>query len=130
MRQDNPEPNAWDARFQHIGDHFDKEGKDSRDWVCIEQNKPKRYILQGDGGEGKRKGSSRMGEPREEEDCDLSQFNFDGVGMNGFGGVSGYMGGYGNGYYMSADGGLKRKHSNADADAEGVSDDEIKGTAL
>ena len=32
---------AWDERFKHIGDHFNKENCDIKDWVCLESNKPK-----------------------------------------------------------------------------------------
>ncbi|EME50190.1 hypothetical protein DOTSEDRAFT_68902 [Dothistroma septosporum NZE10] len=34
--------NAWDARFKHIGDHFDKDNMDSLDWVCVEEGRRKR----------------------------------------------------------------------------------------
>lgn len=35
---------AWERRFQHIGDHFDKNGCDIGDWVCIERNQPLRLF--------------------------------------------------------------------------------------
>lgn len=32
---------AWDERFKHIGDHFNKENCDIKDWLCLESNKLK-----------------------------------------------------------------------------------------
>ncbi|KAI9694344.1 MAG: hypothetical protein M1820_008992 [Bogoriella megaspora] len=32
---------AWDERFKHIGDHFNKEERNIGDWICLETNKPK-----------------------------------------------------------------------------------------
>ncbi|KAI9657593.1 MAG: hypothetical protein M1821_002769 [Bathelium mastoideum] len=32
---------AWDERFKHIGDHFNKDCYDIKDWLCLETNKPK-----------------------------------------------------------------------------------------
>lgn len=39
-------PNASENRFKHIGDHFDHDKFVIDDWVCIEENKAKRYITQ------------------------------------------------------------------------------------
>jgi len=33
--------NALEARFQHIGDHYDKQERRIEDWICVETNKPK-----------------------------------------------------------------------------------------
>lgn len=38
------QPGAWDVRFKHIGDHFDKEGLNIDDWIDIEQNRRKKLI--------------------------------------------------------------------------------------
>ncbi|KAL9085372.1 MAG: hypothetical protein Q9165_007663 [Trypethelium subeluteriae] len=32
---------AWDERFKHIGDHFNKENANIQDWLCLETNKLK-----------------------------------------------------------------------------------------
>lgn len=120
VSQEKALQNAWDARFKHIGDHFDKEGRDSGDWVCVEENKAKKYILppQGVNGEdgGKRR-NGKMSEKREaEEEPDLPDF------LPGEGGfvVPDVTGGYGGAFgYL---GGGKRKQMGVDVDAEGESD--------
>jgi hypothetical protein len=32
---------AWDERFQHIGEHFNRDQYQIKDWLCLESNKPK-----------------------------------------------------------------------------------------
>lgn len=32
-----------DLRLEHIGSHFDQ-GQSTLDWVCVDMNKPKRYL--------------------------------------------------------------------------------------
>lgn len=38
---------AWDERFDHIAKHFEKEKKSIDDWICVEENKPKKELCQG-----------------------------------------------------------------------------------
>ncbi|KAF1837483.1 hypothetical protein BDW02DRAFT_491271 [Decorospora gaudefroyi] len=35
---------AWDERFNHIAHHFEKEKKNIDEWVCVEENRPKREL--------------------------------------------------------------------------------------
>lgn len=35
---------AWDERFNHIADHFDKEKKSIDEWVCVEKNRTKKEL--------------------------------------------------------------------------------------
>lgn len=127
VSQEKALQNAWDARFKHIGDHFDKEGRDGGDWVCIEENKAKKYIVPPQQEEGKakeRRGSARKEE--NEEEADLPEFNptteVPAGGRNGLLDVEQYDGGFG---YLGAVQGRKRKHSAVDADADGESDYEM-----
>lgn len=127
VSQEKALQNAWDARFKHIGDHFDKEGKYGGDWVCIEENKAKRYIVPPSQEEGKgkaRRNSSRKQE--HEEEADLSEFDptteMQAGGGTGFAGMEPYNGDF---EYLSVSQGRKRKHSAVDADADGESDYEI-----
>ncbi len=36
---------AWDERFDHIAQHFEKERKNIDEWVCVEENKTKKELL-------------------------------------------------------------------------------------
>jgi hypothetical protein len=36
---------AWDERFDHIAYHFEKEKRSIEEWVCAEENKPKKELL-------------------------------------------------------------------------------------
>lgn len=35
---------AWTARLDHIGRHFDTDGKHIRDWICVKHHKPKKDL--------------------------------------------------------------------------------------
>ncbi|CBX95699.1 hypothetical protein LEMA_P028510.1 [Plenodomus lingam JN3] len=35
---------AWNERFDHIVDHFDKEKRSIHDWICVEENKTKKEL--------------------------------------------------------------------------------------
>lgn len=39
---------AYETRLKHIGDHYDKHDCNIGDWVCIEENRPRRSIVKGD----------------------------------------------------------------------------------
>lgn len=47
IRQDEDLHDAWNARFKHIGDHFDKDANID-EWVCLEANKANKYITEKD----------------------------------------------------------------------------------
>lgn len=36
---------AWDERFDHIAEHFQKDKKKIEEWICVEENKSKRELL-------------------------------------------------------------------------------------
>jgi hypothetical protein len=36
---------AWQARLKHVGDHFDREGLSIDEWVCVVENRKKKYII-------------------------------------------------------------------------------------
>ena len=70
---------AWDWRFKHIGDHYDKDGYRVADWICLEANRRKGDLEGGKAEEGGKwkgrvgKGSGDMGALEEEEDSDLGE---------------------------------------------------------
>ena len=37
---------AWDERFDHIARHFEKERRNIDDWICAEENRPKKELLE------------------------------------------------------------------------------------
>jgi hypothetical protein len=37
---------AWDERFDHIAHHFEKEKRSIDEWVCAEENRPKKELLE------------------------------------------------------------------------------------
>ena len=37
---------AWDERFDHIARHFEKERRVIDDWICAEENRPKKELLE------------------------------------------------------------------------------------
>ncbi|KAI7392040.1 hypothetical protein KC328_g7227 [Hortaea werneckii] len=50
--------NAWEDRFRHVGDHYDKENKHVDDWICVQANRRKGDICKPDRRKGK--GSSNV----------------------------------------------------------------------
>ncbi|KAI7281515.1 hypothetical protein KC345_g4062 [Hortaea werneckii] len=46
-------PNAWEDRFRHVGDHYDKENKHVDDWICVQANRRKGDISKPDRRKGK-----------------------------------------------------------------------------
>ena len=94
-------PGAWDVRFKHIGDHFDKENRSIDDWVDIETNKKKKLI------ETEEEGRNADLKSRIDDDSDLGE---DGIPFvpNPYRGQIGRF----------------RRIANEDVDADGVSDDE------
>lgn len=92
------QPGAWDVRFKHIGDHFDKDNLNIDDWVDIEKNKKKKLI------ESEEKSKNAITKMRLDDDSDLGE---DGIPPL---------------YVPQA--GRARRVINEEADAEGVSDDE------
>lgn len=93
------QPGAWDVRFKHIGDHFDKDNMSIDDWVDIEKNRKKRLIAN----ENQNKKANAASQVN--DDSDLGE---DGIPA------------------IPAPGpyGRARKIVNEEADADGVSDDD------
>ena len=83
------EHGAWELRFRHIGEHFDKKGKDIGEWVCVEANLPLKLVREFARSEGNLRRESVSGrnggvgeeEEEEEEDSDLGD---DGMGSAPF----------------------------------------------
>lgn len=84
--------NAWDERAKHIGEHFDKHGWKSEQWVCAEEHQGLRNL-------------------KEEEEGELPEYDA-GLGLQAYNCTGGM--------YMSAD--RKMEQEDDDHDAEGVSD--------
>ncbi|KAK5127094.1 hypothetical protein LTR85_008454 [Meristemomyces frigidus] len=117
--------NAWEQRFNHIGDHFDKDHLHIDSWICIEENKQKGLISKDERKKAKQR--SRMGRP--DEDSDLGESGI--VEPSPFGPGYTAPGAFappGHGPDMSAQGGMytsnKRRRIEDDMDADGVSDDD------
>lgn len=49
---------AWKARSKHIGNHYDKDYRKIEDWVCVKENREKRYVLHREK-KGTRQGSKK-----------------------------------------------------------------------
>lgn len=62
-----PSQGNQDPRFQHIGDHFDKDKKYIDDWVDIEENKPKRFLAPPPKTSGKQTQAARDSSPDESD---------------------------------------------------------------
>ncbi|KAF2035962.1 hypothetical protein EK21DRAFT_43742, partial [Setomelanomma holmii] len=45
IRLDEKRNAAWDERFDHIAQHFEKEKRSIEEWVCAEENKTKKELL-------------------------------------------------------------------------------------
>ncbi|KAI7172348.1 hypothetical protein D0864_07176 [Hortaea werneckii] len=61
-------PNAWEDRFRHVGDHYDKENRHVDDWICVQANRRKGDISKPDRRKGK--GSSEVNDDLD-SDVDL-----------------------------------------------------------
>ena len=99
------QPWAWDVRFKHIGDHFDKEGLSIDDWIDIEKNRKKKLI---DSEENSRKASTNS---RIDDDSDLGEDGIPPVPVV-YSGVH------------TRQPTIRRKAMNEEVDADGVSDDD------
>ena len=55
---------AAEARFKHIGDHYDKDERDFRDWICVEKNQTKGELS----AVAKRKAQYRQGTARTDDE--------------------------------------------------------------
>ncbi|KAI7653183.1 hypothetical protein KC319_g10558 [Hortaea werneckii] len=66
-------PNAWEDRFRHVGDHYDKENKHVDDWICVQANRRKGDISKPD----RRKGN---GSNEVKDDLD-SDFDLEDAGI-------------------------------------------------
>ena len=65
QRQDGTEiQNAMEARYKHIGDHYDKGDFSVEDWVCVETNRAKRCSSR----KGRAKRQTRMSRLDDESD--------------------------------------------------------------
>ena len=102
-QEEGIQPGAWDVRFKHIGDHFDKHNLNIDDWVDIEKNKKKKFINHE---EQNKKPGSKL---RVDDDSDLGE---DGIEMP----VP---------VVYAAQTGRAKRVVNEEADADGVSDDEM-----
>lgn len=65
----NGQQGAWDVRFKHIGDHFDKENKHIENWIDVEENKKKGLITERD----RKKKKLRYRNGRFDDDSDLGE---------------------------------------------------------
>jgi hypothetical protein len=92
---------AWNVRFKHIGDHFDKDNFKIDDWIDIEKNKKKKLL------ETEEKHRNASLKSKIDDDSDLGE---DGIPFD----PPPYR----------AQMGRPRRIANEDADADGVSDDE------
>ncbi|KAI7196774.1 hypothetical protein KC363_g627 [Hortaea werneckii] len=113
-------PNAWEDRFRHVGDHYDKENKHVDDWICVQANRRKGDISRPD----RRKGRSSS-ELKDDLDSDV---DLDDAGNLGASPVStdGIRVGSTPPYKVQAQRPSKRQRmdEDADIDAEHVSDHE------
>ncbi|RMZ35236.1 hypothetical protein D0859_00620 [Hortaea werneckii] len=113
-------PNAWEDRFRHVGDHYDKENKHVDDWICVQANRRKGEISRPD----RRKGRSSS-ELKDNLDSDV---DLDDAGNLGASPVStdGTIVGSTPPYKVQAQRPSKRQRmeEDADIDAEHVSDHE------
>ena len=39
VAQDKSTHPAWEERFKHIGDHYDRENRHIDDWICVQENR-------------------------------------------------------------------------------------------
>ena len=92
------QPGAWNVRFKHIGDHFDKDNLNIDDWIDIEQNRKKKLI---DSEENRTKASV---DSTFDDDSDLGESGIPSVPV------------------MQVVN--RRKTMNEEVDADGVSDDD------
>lgn len=125
ISQDEGTHNAWELRFNHIGDHFDKDQKHIDSWICIEENKQKCSITKDERRKAKQR--SRMG--RLDEDSDLGESGI--VEPLPFGSGIAAPGAFAPPSHVPAmlarrsmNTSNKRQRIEEDADADGVSDDE------
>ena len=120
---------TWDARFKHIGDHFDKDSANINDWIDIEANKKKGLITRED--RKKTKATRSRNGRFYDDDSDLGE---DGILP------SDYQTGYNTAPVPHALGGQsiersaatgvytpdKRRLNAGESDADGVSDDDLR----
>ena len=123
QQQDSMNQGAWDMRFKHIGDHFDKNNYHIDDWIDIEENKKKSLIAKD--GRKKSKGRSRTGQ-FDDDDSDLGEAGIPEPYVPGFSAPGSHASaGYGatqSGIYPSN----RRRVDAGEIDAEGVSDEEFQ----
>lgn len=125
-QQENMQHPAWDMRFKHIGDHFDKDNRHINDWIDIEMNKKKCLIPR----DGKKTKSRSHGARADDDDDD--ELGDDGIPafVPGFPApVSRALPGHDPGmpaqpsaFYTMSKSGIMTA---ADDDADGVSDNEL-----
>ena len=123
-QQDSMQDHAWDLRFKHIGDHFDKDEHHIDHWVDIETNKKKGFITNND--RKKAKARSRNGEYG--DDSDLGEDGIPTFGPGYSAPVSRAPPGFETGMPAQASvyTSTKRRMAAIDEDAEGVSDEEFR----
>lgn len=69
-QQDSMHQGAWDMRFKHIGDHFDKDNYHIDNWIDIGENRKKGLITK----EERKKSRGRSGNGRyDDDDSDLGE---------------------------------------------------------
>lgn len=119
----------WDNRFQHIGDHFDKDKRTIDDWVDIEQNLKKRLLI--------RPKSAKRSANKDSDSGDESDLGDDGIPTDQSaadvfvapGNAAPMAGSAGYGTDLRGRGGLyamdKRMDMTGDQDAEGEVDQQF-----
>ncbi|SMR42681.1 unnamed protein product [Zymoseptoria tritici ST99CH_3D1] len=85
VMQREGEESAWAARLRHVGDHFDKERLSIDEWVCVVENRKKKYIVEAEERRevamGRKKGGEVVEAESELEEWspDLSEFGTRGM---------------------------------------------------
>ena len=109
---------AYERRFSHIGDHFDKDNDHIDNWIDIEENRPKREL--------KRDKEVKVQLRMENDDSDLGDDGIPPLATTAS--VAHHPRSRHNAAVIAGRAdwhtSMKRRMSEADADAEGVSDDE------
>ena len=73
IEQQRENQGAWDVRFKHIGDHFDKDDCHIDNWLCLDENKKKGLITPEDRKNAKRR--MRMPVLMDDDESELDDFD-------------------------------------------------------
>lgn len=123
QQADSMQESAWDRRFKHIGDHFDKENYHIDNWVDIEQNRAKGLITK----EDRKKAKHQTRNGHIDEDSDLGDDGIPSLGGRPTGPPNPMLNvpqSYQSGLDPQASTytSKKRRSSEMEVDADGVSD--------